>query len=38
MKARWKANGKTYEYDRTVTVAAGNRSRSLVLSGTEIKE
>jgi uncharacterized protein (TIGR03000 family) len=38
VKARWTVNGKTYEYDKTVTVAAGNRSRSLVLSGTEIKE
>lgn len=37
VKARWKANGKTYEYDRTVSVVAGDRSRSLVLSGTEIK-
>jgi uncharacterized protein (TIGR03000 family) len=38
VKARWKKNGKTYEYDKTVAVAAGHRSRSLVLSGTEIKE
>lgn len=38
VKARWSLNGKTYEYDRTVAVAAGNRSRATVLSGTEIKE
>lgn len=38
VKARWKANGKTYEYERTVEVQAGKRSRSLVLSGTEIRE
>jgi uncharacterized protein (TIGR03000 family) len=38
VKARWKAGGKTYEYSRVVTVAAGNRSRSLVFLGTEVKE
>ena len=38
VKAQWMAKGKTYTYERTITVAAGNRSRSLVLSGTEIKE
>jgi uncharacterized protein (TIGR03000 family) len=38
VKARWKVNGKTYEYTRTVAVAAGNRSKALVVSGTEIKE
>ena len=38
VKARWKANGKTYGYERTVAVAAGNRSKASILSGTEIKE
>jgi uncharacterized protein (TIGR03000 family) len=38
VKARWKAGGKTFEYTRTVTVSAGDRSRALVVSGTEIKE
>ena len=38
VKARWKANGKTYQYEKSVEVAAGKRSRSLVLSGTEIRE
>jgi len=38
VKARWTTGGRTYEYSRTVTVAAGNRSRALVVSGTEIKE
>jgi len=38
VKARWRVNGKTYEYDKTVSVAAGHRSRSLVLSGTQVKE
>jgi uncharacterized protein (TIGR03000 family) len=38
VKARWESNGTTYEHEKTVTVAAGNRSRSLVLSGTAIKQ
>jgi uncharacterized protein (TIGR03000 family) len=38
VKARWTANGKTFEYERTVTVPAGNRSKALVVSGTEVKE
>jgi uncharacterized protein (TIGR03000 family) len=38
VKARWKVNGKTFEYERSVMVAAGNRSKALVVSGTEIKE
>ena len=37
VKARWQVDGKTFEYEKTVAVAAGNRSRSLVISGTEIK-
>jgi len=38
VKARWTVNGKTYEYERNVTVASGNRSRAQVIAGTEIKE
>lgn len=38
VKARWTVGGKTYEYDRVVNVASGNRSRALVVAGTEIKE
>lgn len=38
VKARWKSGGKTFEYTRSVTVAGGQRSRALVVSGTEIKE
>jgi uncharacterized protein (TIGR03000 family) len=38
VKARWKANGRIYEYDRAITVAGGNRSRTIVVAGTEVKE
>ena len=38
VKAKWTANGRTLEYEKTVPVAAGVRTRSLVLSGKEIKE
>jgi uncharacterized protein (TIGR03000 family) len=38
LKVRWKVDGKTFEVSRSVTVAAGNRSRSIVISGTEVKE
>jgi uncharacterized protein (TIGR03000 family) len=38
VKAIWKTGGKTYQYEKTVTVAAGNRSKALVVAGTEIKE
>jgi uncharacterized protein (TIGR03000 family) len=38
VKARWKVGGKTYEYERTIVVAAGNRSRALVISGNLVKE
>jgi uncharacterized protein (TIGR03000 family) len=38
VKARWASGGKTFEYTRSVTVAGGQRSRALVVSGTEIKE
>jgi uncharacterized protein (TIGR03000 family) len=37
VKAHWKSNGKTFEYEKTIAVAAGTRSRSLVISGTQIK-
>jgi uncharacterized protein (TIGR03000 family) len=38
VKARWKANGKTFQYERTTSVAAGNRSKATILNGTEVKE
>jgi uncharacterized protein (TIGR03000 family) len=38
VKARWTTGGKTFEYERTVAVAAGNRSKALVIGGTEIKQ
>jgi uncharacterized protein (TIGR03000 family) len=38
IKARWTASGKTFEYAKTVSVAGGDRTRSLVLTGTEVKE
>jgi uncharacterized protein (TIGR03000 family) len=38
IKAHWKVDGKTFEYEKTIAVAAGNRSRSLVLSGSEVKQ
>ncbi len=38
VKARWTVEGKTFEYERSVKVASGNRSRALVVAGTEIKE
>lgn len=37
VKARWTAGGKTYESLRTITLGAGDRSRLLVVSGTEVK-
>ena len=37
VKGRWKADGKTFEASRSVTVAAGDRSRSIVVSGTEAR-
>jgi uncharacterized protein (TIGR03000 family) len=36
VRARWKADGKTYEYNRDVTLAAGSRSKLLVVSGTAL--
>jgi len=38
VKARWTLNGKTYEYERSVDVASGNRSRAQVIAGVEVKE
>jgi len=38
VKARWKAGGRTFEYERSVTVAGGQRSRSLVVAGTAVKD
>ncbi len=38
VKARWTVDGKTYEYERKVNVASGNRSRALVIAGSEVKE
>jgi hypothetical protein len=38
VRARWELNGKTFEYQRAIPVGAGNRTRSLVVSGKEIKE
>lgn len=38
VKARWTAGGKTYEAERSVQVAGGNRSRVLVVAGTPVKE
>lgn len=35
---RWVVNGKTYESTRTIDVPSGGRSRSLVVSGVELKE
>ncbi|MBA4186414.1 MAG: hypothetical protein C0467_00200 [Planctomycetaceae bacterium] len=38
VKARWTVGGKTFEYQRSIKVEGGNRSRALVVAGTEIKE
>jgi len=38
VKGRWKTGGKTFETIRSVTVTAGDRSRSIIVSGTEVKE
>ena len=38
VKSRWKVDGKTFEATRSVPVAAGLRSRSVVVSGTVVKE
>lgn len=36
--ARWSADGKTYEAQRTVTLGAGERSRLLVVSGRVVEK
>lgn len=36
IKARWTSGGKTYEATRTVTLSGGDRSRLIVVSGTEV--
>jgi len=36
VKARWDANGKTYEYTRDVALNPGDRSKVLVVSGTAV--
>jgi hypothetical protein len=38
VKGQWKAGGKTFEASRLLTVLAGDRSRSLVVSGIEAKQ
>lgn len=38
LKARWERNGKTYEAVRAVSVRAGDRSKLIVVSGTEVRE
>ncbi len=38
IKAQWKANGKTYEYKREAKVGPGDRSKLIVLNGTEVKK
>ncbi|MCS6865820.1 MAG: hypothetical protein RMJ56_12590 [Gemmataceae bacterium] len=38
IRARWTQNGKIYQARRTVTLAAGERSRLLVVSGDEVQE
>lgn len=38
VKGSWKANGKAFEATRAVTVTAGDRARSIVVAGTEIRE
>jgi uncharacterized protein (TIGR03000 family) len=37
VRAEWAAGGKTYEYTRDVTLGSGERSKVLVMSGTEKK-
>lgn len=36
VRARWNADGKTYEYSRNVALGAGDRSKLLVVSGTAV--
>jgi uncharacterized protein (TIGR03000 family) len=35
--ARWTVEGTTFEYNRTIPVVSGNRSKVLVLAGEEVK-
>ncbi len=37
VKAKWTSGGRMFTSERSITVAAGNRSRSLVVTGTEVK-
>lgn len=37
VKARWRTNGRTYEYARDVPLGPGERSRLLVVSGTAVE-
>ncbi|HEY1189764.1 MAG TPA: hypothetical protein VGE74_19100 [Gemmata sp.] len=37
VKGRWTIDGKTFESTRNVTLGAGDRSRLLIVSGTEVK-
>ncbi len=38
VKARWQSAGKAFEYNRSITVAGGKRSKALVVAGTQVKE
>jgi uncharacterized protein (TIGR03000 family) len=38
VRARWKLNGKSYEYTRDAAVGTGDRSKLLVVSGTALTE
>jgi hypothetical protein len=38
VKLRWSRDGKTYETNRAVTLAAGARSRLVIVSGEEVKD
>jgi uncharacterized protein (TIGR03000 family) len=37
VKGRWKADGKTFETSRSVTVTAGDRNRLILTTGTAVK-
>ena len=38
VRARWQADGQTYEYAKDVTLGPGERSRLTVYSGTAVNE
>jgi uncharacterized protein (TIGR03000 family) len=38
VKARWERDGKTYEAKRAVTLGAGENSRLMILSGSEVRD